>query len=146
MMTRLIRPLATAFAGAALSVLPAAAQDAPAPAAKEARIPFASMVRDYRAEDRNAIYLRAGRDWYRGTFVAPCEALPWARNIAFDTGPAGGAVDRFSTIIARGEHCRLASLVRIDGQPPAKAKKPKKNEFPPGKGGTPPDLIRGPEG
>lgn len=125
-MTRSIRPLAAAaLAAAALSALPATAQDA-APAAKEARIPFASMVSDYRAEDRDVIYLRAGRDWYRGTFVAPCEALPWAWNIHFDTTPGSSAIDRFSTVIARGEHCRLNSLVKIAGQPPAKAKKPKK--------------------
>ena len=131
MMNRLIRPLAAAaLAGAAFSVLPAAAQDAPvpaaAPAAKEARIPFASMVRDYRAEDRDVIYLRAGRDWYRGTFVAPCQELPWAWNIRFDNSPGIDAIDRFSTVIARGERCRLSSLVKIDGQPPAKAKKPEK--------------------
>lgn len=130
MMKPLIRPLvasvAILFAGVAL---PAAAQQPEsAPAPKEARIPFASMVRDFRAEDRNVIYLRAGRDWYRGTFMAPCEQLPWAWTIGFDTGPAGSAIDRFSTIIVRDERCRLASLVRINGQPPAKAKKPKKQD------------------
>lgn len=131
MMNRLIRPLAAAMlAGAAVSALPASAQDTPAPAAaaaaKEARIPFASMVRDYRAEDRDAIYLRAGRDWYRGTFFAPCQELPWAWNIRFDNSPGVDAIDRFSTVIARGERCRLNSLVKIVGEPPAKAKKPDK--------------------
>lgn len=131
-MTRSIRPLAAAAlapflcASATLAALPAAAQDSPAPAAKEARIPFASMVRDFRAEDRHAIYLRAGRDWYRGTFIAPCEELPWAWNIAFDTMPGTGAIDRFATVLVRGNRCRLASLVKIDGEPPAKAKKPAK--------------------
>ena len=132
-MSHLIRPFASLLAGAALAggafVLPAAAQDAPAPAptaAEEARIPFASMVRDFRAEDRHTIYLRAGRDWYRGTFATPCEELPWAWNIAFDTGPGSSAIDRFSTVLARGERCRLNSLVKIDGEPPAKAKKPAK--------------------
>jgi hypothetical protein len=128
MMKPLIRPLvasvAILFAGVAL---PAAAQQPEtAPAPKEARIPFASMVRDFRAEDRNVIYLRAGRDWYRGTFMAPCQDLPWAWNIRFENSPGIDAIDRFSTIVARDERCRLASLVRIDGQPPAKAKKPKK--------------------
>lgn len=133
MMTRSFRMLAgAALVGAALS-LPAAAQDggansasAPAAQEKEARIPFASMVRDFRAEDRHTIYLRAGRDWYRGTFMAPCEELPWAWNIAFDTMPGTGAIDRFATVLVRGDRCRLASLVRIDGEPPARAKKPAK--------------------
>lgn len=135
MMTPLIRPLAAVMlAGAAVSALPASAQDTPAaspaaaPAPKEARIPFASMVRDYRAEDRDVIYLRAGRDWYRGTFFAPCQELPWAWNIRFDNSPGIGAIDRFSTVIARGERCRLNSLVKIDGEPPAKAKKPGKKK------------------
>lgn len=134
MMNRPIRPLAALapvlLAGAVLAALPAVAQDAPAATAapKEARIPFASMVRDYRAEDRDVIYLRAGRDWYRGTFSAPCQELPWACNIRFENSPGIDAIDRFSTVIARGERCRLSSLVRIDGQPPAKAKKPRKKD------------------
>lgn len=133
MMNHLIRPLAAAaLAGAMVSAFPASAQDTPAPAAapalKEARIPFASMVRDYRAEDRDVIYLRAGRDWYRGTFFAPCQELPWAWNIRFDNSPGVDAIDRFSTVIARGERCRLSSLVKIDGEPPAKAKKPGKKK------------------
>ena len=127
MMNLSLRPF---FAAALVcaAALPAAAQEAPAiaPAAREARIPFASSVRDYRAEGRDVIYLRAGRDWYRGTFAAPCEQLPWAWTIGFDTGPAGSAIDRYTTIVARDERCRLVSLVRIDGQPPAKAKKPAK--------------------
>lgn len=104
-----------------------AAALAPA-AAKEARIPFASMVRDFRAEDRHTIYLRAGRDWYRGAFAAPCEELPWAWNLAFDTGPGSSAIDRFATVIARGERCRLSSLVKIEGEPPATAKKPERKK------------------
>jgi len=127
MMNRLIRPLVALvpalLAGAAL---PAAAAQQPDTAPREARIPFASMVRDYRAEGRDTLYLRAGRDWYRGTFAAPCEQLPWAWNIGFDTSPAGGAIDRYTTIVARDERCRLVSLVKIDGPPPARAKKPQK--------------------
>ncbi|MCW4462227.1 DUF6491 family protein [Sphingomonas sp. BT-65] len=124
-MTRLIRPFAAAaLAVASLSALPAAAQEPRARAVKEARIPFASMVSDYRAEERDVIYLRAGRDWYRGTFMAPCQELPWAWNIRFENSPGIDAIDRFSTVIARGERCRLNSLIKIDGQPPAKAKKP----------------------
>ena len=128
MMTCPIRPLAAVALAAAAPSLPAAAQEAPAaaPAPKEARIPFASMVRDYRAENRDVIYLRAGRDWYRGTFMAPCQELPWAWNIRFDNGPGVDAIDRFSTVIARGERCRLNSLVKSGGEPPKAAKKPRK--------------------
>lgn len=110
------------------TALPATAQEAaPAVAPKEARIPFPSMVRDFRADGRDAIYLRAGRQWYRGTFFAPCIELPWAWQIAFKPSGGVGGIDRFSSIIVPREgECRLASLVKIDGKPPERAKKPAK--------------------
>lgn len=109
------------------TALPATAQEAAAPAAKEARIPFPSMIRDFRADGRDAIYLRAGRQWYRGTFFAPCIELPWAWQIAFKPSGGAGGIDRFSSIVVPGKgECRLASLVRIEGKPPEHAKKPAK--------------------
>ncbi|WP_066682629.1 hypothetical protein, partial [Sphingomonas sp. CCH9-E2] len=95
--------------------------------AKEARIPFPSMIRDFRADGRDAIYLRAGRQWYRGTFFAPCIELPWAWRIGFRPSGGVGGIDRFASIIVPREgECRLASLVKIDGKPPERAKKPAK--------------------
>lgn len=109
------------------TALPAAAQEAAAPAAKEARIPFPSSVRDFRAEGDEIIYLRAGRQWYRGTFFAPCQGLPWAARIAFKPSPGIGGIDRNASIIVpRDGECHLDSLVKIDGEPPEKAKKPAK--------------------
>ena len=109
---------------ALLAALPATAQES-APAAKEARIPFPLMIRDFRADGRDAIYLRAGRQWYRGTFFAPCLELPWAWRIAFKPSGGVGGIDRFASIIVPREgECRLASLVKIDGKPPERAKKP----------------------
>ena len=88
------------------------------------------MPRDgaaFRADGRDAIYLRAGRQWYRGTFFAPCIELPWAWQIAFKPSGGVGGIDRFASIIVPREgECRLASLVKIDGKPPETAKKPAK--------------------
>ncbi|MBX3593710.1 DUF6491 family protein [Sphingomonas sp.] len=113
----------------AAAALPAIGQTPPpAPATPvEARIPFASMIRDFRAEDRHAIYLRAGRQWYRGTFFAPCDDLPWTWRIAFNSPAGASAVDRFSTVLlGNGQRCQLDSLVKIDGDPPKTARKPAK--------------------
>ncbi|MDK2766115.1 MAG: hypothetical protein KYX69_00205 [Sphingomonas sp.] len=124
------RPALLAPLALLAAALPAMAQEAPAPAtpaAKEARIPFPSMIRDFRADGRDAIYLRAGRQWYRGTFFAPCIELPWAWRIGFRPSGGVGGIDRFASIIVPREgECRLASLVRIDGKPPERAKKPAK--------------------
>ncbi|MGV3456889.1 DUF6491 family protein [Sphingomonas sp.] len=123
------RPALLAPLALLATALPATAQDAApaAPAAKEARIPFPSMIRDFRADGRDAIYLRAGRQWYRGTFFAPCQELPWAWQIAFKPSGGAGGIDRFASIIVPREgECRLASLVKIDGKPPERAKKPAK--------------------
>ncbi len=111
------------------TALPASAQDEPsiAAAGREARIPFPSMIRDFRADGSYTIYLRAGRQWYRGIFAAPCIELPWAWQIAFRPSGGVGGIDRFASIIVpRKGECRLASLVKIDGKPPERAKKPTK--------------------
>ncbi len=109
------------------TALPATAQEAAAAAAKEARIPFPSSVRDFRAEGDEVIYLRAGRQWYRGTFFAPCQGLPWAARIAFKPSPGIGGIDRHASIIVpRDGECHLDSLIKIDGNPPETAKKPAK--------------------
>lgn len=120
----LLAPLALLAAA-----FPASAQDAAPPRAKEARIPFPSTVRDYRTDGDMIIYLRAGRQWYRGTFFAPCQGLPWAARIAFKPSPAIGGIDRNASIIVpRDGECRLDSLIKIDGDPPEQAKKPAKQK------------------
>ena len=106
---------------------PATAADDAAPVAKEARIPFPSSIRDFRAEGDEIIYLRAGRQWYRGKFFAPCQGLPWAWRIAFKPSRGIGGIDRHASIIVpRDGECQLDSLVKIDGEPPETAKKPAK--------------------
>lgn len=124
-MKHLIRPLfaPVMLTGAALFSLPAAAQES-SPALQETHIPSAAMVSKFRVEDNDAIYLRAGGHWYRGTFAAPCQELPWTHKVRFDTASANRAVDRDTTIRANGEHCRLNSLARLPGDPPATAKRP----------------------
>lgn len=123
-----LRPTLLAPLALLATALPTTAQEtAPAAAAKEARIPFPAMVSDFRTDGTDTLYLRAGRQWYRATFIAPCLDLPWAWQIAFKPSGGIGGIDRFTTILLpHREECRLASLVKIDGTPPDHAKKPNK--------------------
>jgi hypothetical protein len=119
----LILPL-TALALAA----PAVYAETPSPQAeaqKDARIPFVNHggIRDWRSDDRDTVYIQANnRDWYKATLMTPAFDLPFANAIGFDTGPSG-TLDRFSSIVVRGQRYPIASLERIVGEPPKKKQK-----------------------
>jgi hypothetical protein len=86
---------------------------------EQARIPFSSSVRDFRADGREAIYIQdVHRQWYRGTFIAPCHDLPFATAIGFADRGVGG-LDKWGTIYVRGMRCQLNSFVK-SGPPPSK--------------------------
>jgi hypothetical protein len=109
---------------ATLSALSAGASAAPAAIGQEARIGSASSlhIRDFRAEGRNAIYIQdRSRNWYRATFATPCFGLPFARSVAVDTRLSRN-LDRFSTLLVRGQRCQLNSFIRI-AAPPRKVKR-----------------------
>lgn len=109
-------------AGAAISVAgiaPAAGNTA----GEQARIPFSSSVRDFRADGRNAIYIQdVHGQWYRGTFIAPCTDLPFATAIGFNDRGVGG-LDKWGTIYVRGTRCQLNSLVKSSPPPSKRHKK-----------------------
>ena len=97
---------------------------APAVAATEERpaevsIPFVNHggIRDWRAEDRDTLYIQ-GRDrqWYKATLMAPAHDLPFAWAVGFDTGPTD-RLDRFSSVVVRGQGYPIMSLVKVDGPP-----------------------------
>lgn len=91
---------------------------------EEARIPFASNVRDFRADGTDGIYIQdIHRNWYRGTFMSPCLDLPFANAIGFDDRGTGG-LDKWGTIYVRGDRCTLRTFVK-SGRPPKKLHKPK---------------------
>lgn len=95
----------------------------------EESIPFISTgsIRNWRADGRDAIYVQdTGGKWYRGTFMSPCIDLPYAETIGFETG-GPDRLDRFSSIIVRGQSCKLDSLVKT--APPSKRDKTKQHKI-----------------
>jgi hypothetical protein len=121
-LSSLVLPLA-ALALAA----PAAYAETPAPQAKAPQavsIPFVNHggIRDWRADNRDTVYIQASnRAWYKATLMSPAFDLPYALTIGFDAGPTG-ALDKFSSIVVRGQRYPIASLERIPGPPPKKHK------------------------
>lgn len=91
-----------------------------APKQPEASIPFANHhgVRDWVAQGDQIIYFQdAARHWYRAKLFAPSPDLPFVQAIGYDTGPIG-TLDRWSTVIIRGQRYPLQSFERVDGPPP----------------------------
>lgn len=109
----------------AASAVPALAETPPlAPSEQQASIPFvdSGSIRDYRAVGRDTLYVQSvGGKWYRATLMSDCIDLPYAEAIGFDARGTN-RFDRFSSVIVRGRHCPLTSLV-ASGPPPKKAKK-----------------------
>ncbi len=106
----------------ALSVALALASVSPAVVAARTTIPFADIgnIRDWRAATADEFYIQAmNRNWYRATFWAPCQALPFATGVAFVT-ESNGSLDSFSSILVEGERCWFKTFERADG-PPSKS-------------------------
>jgi len=101
---------------------PAAQAQQRAPEPREARIPFAAQVYDFRDDGERGIYIQdQGRKWYYGRFFGPCNELPWVQAVRYETRGADG-IDRYTTVIAGRERCPLASFVE-SAPPPSKARK-----------------------
>lgn len=118
-------PVTAAFLAASV---PAAAQPAEqkVPAREEVRIPFASFgaIRNFRPVGDDVVYLQGThRRWYRAELNGPCINLPGALRIGLDTRFNGNTLDNSSTLIVRGEQCRIASLTRADGPPPRRSRR-----------------------
>lgn len=109
--------LTLAAAAAAFVAAPAAAAS-PA-SGTEARIPFVNHggIRNFVAEDRDTLLIedRRGR-WYRADLFGACLDLPYAEAIGFVTRGAD-VLDKYSSILVRGQRCALRSLVRIASRP-----------------------------
>lgn len=110
---------------AALALAAPAVHAETGPRPKEARIPFADNggIRDWRSGDRDTLYIQ-GRDrtWYKVELMGSATDLPYAWTIGFDTGPSG-TLDKFSSIVVRGQRYAIQSLVEIEGEPPKKAER-----------------------
>ena len=117
----------------AAMLLPLSAAAAVEPAAGESRaigvessivFPGDSSIRNWRADRDRGIWIQDRRgDWYYGSFAGICRDLDFAQAIGFDTRGAG-RLDKFASIIVRGERCLLSSFVTSEGPPSKKDRKP----------------------
>ena len=102
---------------------------APQPAPRlgqDASIPFLNHrgVDNWAADGDRAIYLQdAFRRWYHATLVGPCTELPFATRIGIETR-GNDTLDRFGTLLVRGQRCQIESLV-TSGPPPKALKRHK---------------------
>lgn len=84
--------------------------------------PSDSSIRNWRADRDRGIWIQGrGNDWYYGTFAGLCRDLDFAQAIGFETRGAG-RLDKFASIIVRGERCQLTSFVS-SAPPPSKKDK-----------------------
>ncbi len=124
-----MRPKLALSLAAMLLPLSAAADEpekAPREIGAEASIAFPgdTTIRNWRADRERGIWVQDRRgDWYYGLFAGICRDVDFAQAIGFDTrGQA--RLDRFATLIVRGERCPLVSFVNSEA-PPSKAKRDK---------------------
>jgi hypothetical protein len=104
------------------SLLGAASAGAAEPAG-EVAIPFISSMSnvEWKAASDDSLYLRGPRgDWYFVRTSNRCTRLLTTLGIGFHTS-ALGQLDRHGAILAQGQRCPVASIVRSDG-PPKKAR------------------------
>jgi len=112
-------------------LLPLSAAAATEPAAKPRALgvessiafPSGSSIRNWQADRSRGIWIQDRRgDWYYGTFAGYCRDVDFAQAIGVETRGAG-RLDRFASIIVRGERCQLSSFVTSEGPPSKKDQK-----------------------
>jgi len=89
------------------------------PANGEVAIPFISSMSnvEWKAASDDSLYLRGPRgDWYFIRTTNRCTRLNTTLAIGFHTS-ALGQLDRHGAILAQGQRCPVASIVRSDGPP-----------------------------
>ncbi|WP_240334186.1 DUF6491 family protein [Sphingobium estronivorans] len=108
--------------GAMASAAPMAAARQPVPA--EASIPFVNHggVWNWQADGSHGLYVQdQHRRWYYAKLMGNCFDLPFANAVGFETRGID-TLDKFGTVIVRGQRCPIMSFTLSDG-PPVKAKK-----------------------
>ncbi len=84
--------------------------------------PSDSSIRNWQADRSRGIWIQdRRRDWYYGTFAGYCRDIDFAQAIGVETRGAG-RLDRFASILVRGERCPLTSFVTSEGPPSKKDK------------------------
>jgi len=120
-----MKNLALSLAAVLLPLSAAAAANEPAVAPRELGVessivfPSASSIRNWQADRDRGIWIQGrGNAWYYGSFAGLCRDLDFAQAIGFETRGAG-RLDKFASIIVRGERCPLTSFV-TSAPPPTK--------------------------
>jgi len=94
------------------------------PASGEASIPFVNHggVWNWQADGSRGVYVQdQHRQWYYAKLMSNCFDLPFANSIGFETRGID-TLDRFGTLVVRGQHCPITSFTYSAG-PPARTKK-----------------------
>lgn len=127
-----MKKLALSLAAVLLPLSAAAAANEPAPMpAKEPRalgaessivFPSDSTIRNWQADRDRGIWIEGRRgEWYYGSFAGLCRDVDFGQAIGVETRGAG-RLDKFASIIVRGERCQLSSFV-TSAPPPSKAER-----------------------
>jgi hypothetical protein len=112
------------FAIAVLAVISASAPAETVISAKETSIPFVSSngIIDWQAAGDEALYIKAFDGfWYYVRTMGPCRRIKSSDSLGFVTS-ALDQLDRHGAILAGGQRCPVASVVRSDAPPPKKAR------------------------
>jgi hypothetical protein len=94
---------------------------------KEASIPFADMgsIDNFDPVDEYTIYVQdVHQRWYKASLMGPCIDLPFADAVRFDVRGTQ-TLDRFSSVIVKGQSCAFKSFVESGPPPGTKSHKPK---------------------
>lgn len=84
--------------------------------------PSDSTIRNWQADRDRGIWIEGRRgEWYYGTFAGICRDIDFAQAIGVETRGAG-RLDKFASIVVRGERCLLSSFV-TSAPPPTKAER-----------------------
>lgn len=84
--------------------------------------PSNSTIRNWQADGDDGVWIQdSRRNWYYGKFIGTCRNLDFAQAIGVDTRGVS-RLDKFATIIVRGDRCPLTSFVTSAAPPTRKEK------------------------
>ena len=84
--------------------------------------PSDSSIRNWQADRDRGIWIQdRQKNWFYGSFAGLCRDVDFAQAIGVETRGAG-RLDKFASIVVRGERCLLSSFV-TSAPPPSKAER-----------------------
>ncbi len=89
--------------------------------------PSDSSIRNWQADRNRGIWIQdRQKNWFYGSFAGFCRDVDFAQAIGVETRGTG-RLDKFASIVVRGERCQLASFV-TSAPPPSKAERKAERE------------------